>query len=186
MAGIDTKDPKVRIHPQPDMLQLRDNMKPLWAPWRMTYITSPKNENSCVFCDAQTQPDCPENLIVFRGESAFVILNRYPYTNGHLMVLPNAHTAALDSLPAETRAEIMELTSKATTVLTQIYQPEGFNVGINIGDAAGAGIAPHIHVHIVPRWSGDTNFMSAVGGTRVIPEDLEVTWHLVRDAWSES
>ncbi len=112
-----------------------------------------------------------------------MILNRYPYTSGHIMVLPYVHVPTLDELKTETRAEMIELVSKGTQVLQSIYKPEGFNVGINIGEAAGAGIEEHIHIHIVPRWMGDTNFMSAVGETRMIPEDIKDTYSRVKAAW---
>ena len=157
-------------------------MKHLWSPWRMSYIESHK-QDGCVFCQALEQEDGPENLIVTRGKTSFVILNRYPYTSGHIMVLPYVHAPTLDELKAETRAEMIELVSKGTQVLQSIYKPEGFNVGINIGEAAGAGIEEHIHMHIVPRWMGDTNFMSAVGETRMLPEDIKDTYNRVKAAW---
>lgn len=112
-----------------------------------------------------------------------MILNTYPYTSGHLMVLPYEHVPRLDALAPETRAEMMELVNKATLALTDIYEPQGFNIGINMGEAAGAGIEEHIHIHIVPRWNGDTNFMSAVGQVRVMPETLEDTFDRVKEAW---
>lgn len=160
-------------------------MKYLWSPWRMDYIKSEKNLEGCVFCKALDQPDGLENLIVFRGQSAFLILNRYPYTSGHLMVLPFLHTPALSDLDPETRAEMMEIMNKGTQVLKQIYQPQGFNLGANIGAAAGAGIEEHVHLHIVPRWKGDTNFMSSLGHTRVLPEELEETYRRVKAAWDK-
>lgn len=150
----------------------------------MTYIENSKSEEGCVFCNAQAQADSAENLIAFRGKSAYVILNRYPYTSGHLMVIPFAHVATIEALDAPTRAEMMELTSRCTTELRNIYKPQGFNVGINIGEAAGAGVLGHVHIHIVPRWAGDTNFMSAVGETRVLPESLEDTYKRVKNAFN--
>lgn len=147
----------------------------------MEYIESTDKEDGCVFCSAQAMPDGTENLIAYRGERAYVILNRYPYTSGHLMVNPFSHVSSLEELDAETRAEMMELSSQCTTMLKNIYKPQGFNMGINMGEAAGAGVPGHIHIHIVPRWKGDTNFMSAVGGTRVLPEALEVTFERVRN-----
>jgi ATP adenylyltransferase len=151
----------------------------------MEYIENNNKEEGCVFCNAQTKEDSEENLIAYRGKLAYVILNRYPYTSGHLMVNPFDHKPNLEELDPETRTEMMELTSRCTTVLKNIYNPQGFNVGANIGEAAGAGVLGHVHIHIVPRWQGDTNFMSAVGGTRVLPEALEVTYVRVKNAFSE-
>ncbi|GAB4581972.1 MAG: HIT domain-containing protein [Anaerolineales bacterium] len=159
-------------------------MNHLFSPWRMTYIQNNKPKDGCVFCHALTEADSAENLIVFRGERAFVILNRFPYTSGHVMVLPYDHQPTLEVLPPETRAEMIELTTQATRILTDIYHPQGFNVGINLGEAAGAGIEAHLHIHIVPRWVGDVNFMTAVGQTRVLPEALEETWRRVQEAWA--
>lgn len=156
----------------------------LWSPWRMAYIQSPKPENGCIFCKALQQPDGVENLIVIRGRGAFVILNRYPYTSGHLMVVPFDHVSSLDLLSGETRAEMMELTMQATRVLARVYHPEGYNLGMNLGEIAGAGIAEHLHMHVVPRWGGDTNFMSTVAQTRVLPEALEDTYHRVVNGWN--
>ncbi len=161
-------------------------MQHLWSPWRMSYITATKQEKGCVFCNALTEPDGPKNWIIARGTRAFVILNRYPYTSGHLMVLPYKHTSTLAKLDPETRAEIMELTTQVTQVLQTVYNPQGFNIGVNQGEAAGAGIAPHIHMHVVPRWMGDTNFMTAVGGTRVMPEALADTWRRIKEVWTST
>jgi len=158
-------------------------MNHLWSPWRMTYIQNHQHEDHCVFCDEPIQPDCAENLIVFRGKRAFVILNRYPYTSGHLMIVPFDHQPSLELLDAETRAELMELASQSIRVLQSEYAPQGFNLGINIGEAAGAGILGHVHLHVVPRWKGDTNFMSTLGDTRVLPEALEDTWRRIKTAW---
>jgi len=155
-------------------------MNHLWSPWRMEYIENPKDKNGCVFCNAQALVDGADNLIAHRGEFSFVILNRYPYTSGHLMVIPFVHKPNIEELDSGTRAEMMELTSRCTAVLTSIYRPQGFNVGINMGEAAGAGVKEHVHIHIVPRWMGDTNFMSAVGGTRVLPEALADTYKRVK------
>ena len=140
-------------------------------------------KQGCVFCSVLDMPDGPENGIIFRGELAFVILNAFPYTSGHLMVLPYQHCRDLADLDRDTRSEMMELTTKVSEVLAEVYHPEGFNIGINMGEAAGAGIEEHIHIHVVPRWGGDTNFMTAVGQTRVLPEALEDTYERVREAW---
>ncbi len=150
----------------------------------MEYIENSKVDG-CIFCDAPEKEDSAENLIAFRGEHAYVILNRYPYTSGHLMVVPFQHNASLEELDPQTRAEMMELTTRCMTVLRGLYRPQGFNVGINIGEAAGAGVKEHVHIHIVPRWAGDTNFMSAVAETRVLPESLEQTYQRVKNGFSE-
>jgi len=146
----------------------------------MEYIQQPhKKDEGCVFCQCLACSDGPGNLIIHRAARAFIILNRYPYTSGHLMVVPIVHRPDLDHLDKETRADLMELTNLAVRVLHNVYQPQGFNIGINLGAAAGAGILGHIHLHVVPRWQGDTNFMTTMGMTRVLPETLEDTfWRL--------
>ena len=157
-------------------------MKHLWSPWRMRYLNSPKIEG-CVFCNALDLPDGVDNMIVYRGEQSFVILNTFPYTNGHMMIIPYDHVPDLLDLDEATRAEMIELVTRASEVLREVYGPEGFNIGINMGEAAGAGVGDHIHIHVVPRWKGDTNFMTAVGETRVLPEELSETYRRVKDAW---
>lgn len=159
-------------------------MKRLWASWRMKYITKATKETGCIFCNALARSDNEENLIVVRGERAFVILNKFPYTSGHLMVAPLAHSPSLEELDPATRAEMMELSTRSMTILRKVYKPQAFNLGANIGEAAGAGVPGHVHMHIVPRWNGDTNFMSAVGGVRVLPEDLVDTYRRVTQAWN--
>ena len=158
-------------------------MNHLWSPWRMTYIEKHEKVEGCVFCNAQAKADSAENLIALRGKLAYVILNRYPYASGHLMVIPFEHVSNLEELNAKTRAEMMELTSQCMSVLRKVYKPQGFNMGANIGEAAGAGMPGHVHIHIVPRWAGDTNFMSTLGETRVLPESLEVTYQRVREGF---
>jgi len=160
-------------------------MNYIWSPWRMEYIESNKEEG-CVFCSAQEKEDSAENLIALRGEHAYVILNRYPYTSGHLMVVPLDHKPNFEDLDPQTRAEMMELTSRCMTVLRKVYHPQAFNMGANIGEAAGAGVKLHVHIHIVPRWQGDTNFMSVLGETRVLPESLESTYQRVRNGFLEA
>ena len=161
-------------------------MKYLWSPWRMKYIQKQIKVDGCVFCNVQDMPDNEENLIVYRGALAYVIMNRFPYTSGHVLVIPYMHEGNLEVLDEATRAEMMELATKTMSVLRGIYNPQGFNFGANIGEAAGAGIAPHVHLHIVPRWNGDTNFMSSLGETRVLPEALEETYRRVRAGWEKS
>ena len=160
-------------------------MNHIWSPWRMNYIENHEKQEGCVFCNAQAKADSAENLIAFRGKNAYVILNRYPYTSGHLMVVPFTHISNLEELNAEIRAEMMELTTQCMGVLNRIYKPKGFNMGANIGEAAGAGVLGHVHIHIVPRWPGDTNFMSALGETRVLPEALEDTYQRVRNEFEK-
>jgi len=160
-------------------------MKHLWAPWRKNYIENHGKADGCVFCLAQAKADGAENLIAFRGEHAYVILNRYPYASGHLMVVPLAHKSDLEQLDAPTRAEMIELAAQCMTILRKIYNPKGFNMGANIGEAAGAGVKEHVHIHIVPRWIGDTNFMSVLGQTRVLPETLEDSFRRVQDAFQK-
>lgn len=158
-------------------------MRFIFSPWRMKYIQSHKRTDGCVFCEALTHEDGPDNLILYRGEKSFVILNRFPYTSGHLMVLPYEHTSHFEDLDAPTRHEIMDLLSRTSAVLRAVYHPNGMNIGANLGVAAGAGVADHVHFHIVPRWSGDSNFMSTVGGTRVLPETLDETFARIKAAW---
>jgi len=148
----------------------------------MKYIQEGQKDD-CFFCESITQPEGVENLVVVRGKQVFAVLNLFPYTSGHLMVVPFNHVATLDKLDPEIRAELMEFTNQATCVLESVYHPDGFNLGINIGKSAGAGIVDHIHLHIVPRWEGDTNFMSSLAETRVLPESIEDTYHRVREAW---
>jgi ATP adenylyltransferase len=159
-------------------------MKHLWSPWRMSYIENHGKQEGCIFCNAQAKADSAENLIAFRGKLAYVILNRFPYTSGHLMVVPFEHKPNLEELDEAIRAELMELTSQCMTVLRKIYKAPAFNMGANIGEAAGAGVRGHVHLHIVPRWKGDTNFMSALAGTRVLPEALEDTYKRVHAGFS--
>jgi len=152
----------------------------------MVYIENPNKEENCVFCTEPDRPESDDNLVVYRGQRAYVILNRYPYTSGHLMIVPFDHQPSLEMLPPEVRAEIMELAARAIQILQNEYHAQGFNLGVNIGEAAGAGIIGHVHMHVVPRWSGDTNFMSTLVQTRVLPESLGDTCRRVRSAWDKS
>lgn len=161
-------------------------MKRLWASWRMKYISSTDKQPGCAFCEALNKEDSSENLIVHRGKNSLIILNKYPYTSGHLMVAPLAHVANIEELDAETGNEIFQLITHSTTTLKMVYQPEGFNIGANLGQAAGAGIPGHLHFHIVPRWNGDTNYMSTIGEIRVIPEDIEVTYKRIKEQLQNS
>ena len=148
-------------------------MKRLWTPWRMPYLRSEdKRSDGCIFCLKLKCSDHEEHIL-YRGETCYVTLNRYPYSNGHLMVIPNAHVNSLEDLDESTLSEMMQVVNRCLAALREVYAPHGFNVGVNLGKAAGAGIADHVHMHVVPRWTADTNFMPVVGNTRVIPELLD-------------
>ncbi len=157
----------------------------IWAPWRLEYVkdASKDIEEDCIFCAKVAEEDDEANLIVHRGERAFVILNKFPYTNGHLMVAPYEHTGALQELDPETVAEVMALAQRAMRQLEQTYSPHGYNVGFNQGKVAGAGVEHHIHMHVVPRWGGDTNFMPVLADTRVMPQTLEQSYGALRGAF---
>jgi len=146
----------------------------LWTPWRLAYVSGGGESSACVFCTAPDDENAAP-LILFRGVTCFVILNLFPYNNGHLMVVPRRHVATLGDTSPEERAEIMELTRIAEAALGEAYGPHGMNMGINLGKPAGAGVLDHLHMHVVPRWNGDTNFMTVVGQTRVLPEELPAT-----------
>jgi ATP adenylyltransferase len=157
----------------------------LWSPWRYEYIASNDAANTqssgCVFCSLRDDPDRDqENFVIHRASYNFVVLNIYPYISGHLLIVPYQHVSELDAASRETTDELMDLTKRSQTALRDAYQPAGFNIGMNLGRAAGAGVVDHIHIHILPRWIGDTNFMSTVGNTRVIPEDLTTTYEKLR------
>jgi ATP adenylyltransferase len=151
----------------------------------MKYMMNQEKSDECIFCRALKQTDGPENLIVMRGKKAFVILNRFPYTTGHVMIVPYAHTDTIEGLEVEARAEIMERMTDMMILLRELYNPQAFNIGANIGSAAGAGIAGHVHLHVVPRWAGDTNFMSTIGETRVLPEELDETLRRIMERVAE-
>ena len=154
-------------------------MDHLWTPWRYAYVTGADQKAACIFCEAPKESD-QKALIVHRGEHCYVILNAYPYTNGHVMVVPIAHLDELDKLPADAANEMMALTQRMEKVLHSLYRPDGINLGMNIGKAAGAGVAGHIHMHVLPRWVADANFLSVIGETRVLPEELDATWERIR------
>jgi ATP adenylyltransferase len=158
-------------------------MDRLWSPWRLRYVTSTGDARECVFCTA-VSADETASLVVHRGRDCYVILNLFPYNSGHLMVVPRRHIATLSSATREERCEMMDLTQLAERALTEAYRPQGLNVGMNLGRSAGAGIVDHIHVHIVPRWNGDTNFMTVVGEVRVLPEDIAETARRLREAFA--
>ena len=154
----------------------------LWTPWRYRYIAEVRNAVGCIFCNLPAANQDDETLIILRGAKNFIILNRYPYTSGHVMIAPFAHTADFAGLDPETAAEMMSLAQRVQAALDNIYHPDGFNLGMNLGRAAGAGIADHLHLHLLPRWSGDANFMSTIGETRLEPEELSTTYAKLRKA----
>ena len=154
----------------------------IWAPWRLPYVkdASKDSDAECIFCAKPAEDDDEANLIVHRGERCFVILNLFPYTNGHLMVAPYEHLAKLQELRAETTAEMMALAQRAIVVLEEKYDPHGYNVGVNQGRVAGAGYEGHIHLHVVPRWAGDTNYMPVLADTRIMPQSLEQSYKALK------
>jgi len=159
--------------------------KPLWAPWRMQFIEAPK-ATGCIFCQLpalEGEESDRRNLLVHRGPRSFTMLNLFPYNNGHVMVIPRAHVASLEALPPEDFADLHEELRRATAVIRAVYRPEGMNVGMNLGKVAGAGIADHLHYHVVPRWGGDTNFMPVLGDTKVMIEHLDESWKRIRDGF---
>jgi ATP adenylyltransferase len=152
----------------------------LFSPWRYAYITGASQPGECVFCALLQAQNDAQNLIVYRGQSCFVMLNAFPYTSGHSMVVPYEHVDELQKLARPAADEMMALTQKLEGALRELYRPDGINLGMNVGKAAGAGIAGHIHMHVLPRWFGDTNFMTAIGETRVLPEDLQTTYQRLK------
>jgi ATP adenylyltransferase len=161
-------------------------MDHLWSPWRYQYVQREKTGDGCVFCGAAASGRDEENLVVYRARKNYIILNLYPYSSGHLMVVPYEHLDTLQGASEETLEEMMLLVQRSQRHLLEVYRPPGFNLGMNLGESAGAGIAEHIHMHVLPRWPGDTSFITTVAETRVLPEDLGVTWRKLRDAFSGS
>lgn len=160
-------------------------MENLWAPWRMEYIKSDKTAGECIFCQKPKQDNDLQNLILYRGSTAYVIMNYYPYNNGHLMVVPYRHLSDFTELTSVERVEVMELVGDSIQVLRKDMGPQGFNFGANLGKIAGAGIAEHLHFHVVPRWGGDTNFMPVVGHTKVVSEALFDTCRRLQQIFTE-
>lgn len=158
-------------------------MDRLWSPWRYRYVSGGSGSGGCIFCDKPRAGNDEENLILHRGECNFVLLNLYPYTNGHIMIAPFEHVATLEDAREETALEMMRLARKAATILRTAYNAPGMNIGMNIGECAGAGVAGHIHLHMLPRWPADANFMTTIGETRVMPEDLTDTYAKLRTGW---
>ena len=158
----------------------------LWTPWRYNYVTNTDKASGCVFCEVLQEPDDEKARIVYRGTHCFIILNTFPYTSGHVMVVPYAHLDELQKLPPDVAQEMMALSQRMEGVLRELYRPDGVNLGMNIGKAAGAGVAGHIHMHVLPRWVADANFVSVVGETRILPETLDVTWRRMKEAFGGS
>ena len=154
----------------------------LWAPWRLEYIRGPKAEE-CIFCRALESDDDEAHFVVHRGERCFVLLNAFPYNNGHVMIAPYEHEPTIEPLDGSVLLEMMELARRSATALRDVYRPEGFNYGINQGNVAGAGIEEHVHMHVVPRWGGDTNFMPVIGNTDVLPQSLADSWRELKEAF---
>ncbi len=150
-------------------------MERLWSPWRSQYVSSAGEDAGCIFCEARKQRDEAESAVLYRAEEVFVVLNAFPYNSGHVMVAPFRHAGELEELSPNERAELMEVTTQTVAVIREAISPHGFNIGLNLGRVAGAGVPGHLHVHVVPRWGGDTNFMPVVGETKVLPESLSDT-----------
>jgi len=159
-------------------------MDRIWAPWRMSYIKAIASEEGCVFCTAWNTEEDREKLVLERTEHSLIMLNRFPYTNGHMMAAPKRHTSDLDELSDVEMLDLMKSVRRARNLLQKIARPDGFNIGVNLGRGAGAGIEDHLHIHIVPRWVGDSNFMTVVGDIRIIPEGLMITYDMLYEALS--
>ncbi len=155
----------------------------LWSPWRYRYVSTAQPNDACIFCTAAAENRDEENYVVHRARLNFVILNRFPYTTGHLMVVPYAHVPTLEEAGTAALAELMEITREAEGRLRAVYHPKGMNIGMNLGECAGAGVAGHLHMHVVPRWPADANFMTVTGETRVLPEDLGPTYGKLVGGW---
>jgi ATP adenylyltransferase len=158
-------------------------MDRLWTPWRYSYISKAGGTPGCIFCEKAASDEDRENLVVHRAPRCFVLLNLFPYTNGHMMVAPYEHVDSLAACPEESALEMMLLARGAEEVLRKVYRPQGLNLGMNLGECAGAGVAGHIHLHVLPRWVGDANFMTSVAETRVLPESLDTTWQRLHEAF---
>ncbi|MFH1943236.1 MAG: HIT domain-containing protein [bacterium] len=167
------------------MKKNRGQVEILWAPWRIEYIENAEKNEGCVFCSLSSQSDDRKNLIVHRGAWGFVIMNRYPYNNGHLMVVPFQHTPEMASLSDDEKIELFDFLRVSQEVLREVMKPQGFNIGMNVGRLAGAGIVDHLHFHVVPRWGGDTNFMPIIGHTKIISEGLEQTWEKLKKGFDK-
>ena len=162
---------------------MEKNPQVLWAPWRKGYVIQPDKDKTCLFCRVRREKNDRKNLVLFRGKNGFLILNRFPYNNGHLMVVPNRHVREITEIKPEEASGLFSLVKIAVDGLQECLHPEGFNVGLNIGQAAGAGIVGHLHVHIVPRWTGDTNFMPIFSGIKALPDSLDTLYEELNNAF---
>ena len=185
--GSPRRRPLLNLHPAEKTPTARNRisqfMDHLWSPWRYQYVQKEKTGGGCVFCKAAAAERDEDNLVVYRARKNYIILNLYPYSTGHLMVVPYEHVDMLQYASEETLQEMILLTQRAQIRLQEIYRPPGFNLGMNLGESAGAGIAEHIHMHVLPRWTGDSNFMTTIGETRILPEELSVTWQRLNGAF---
>ena len=158
-------------------------MDRLWTPWRFSYVNKSEPTGGCIFCEKAAATNDEEEFVIARAERSFILLNIYPYNNGHIMIAPYQHVATLAEASTEAAAEMIRLAQRAEKVLREVYRPQGINLGMNIGECAGAGVAGHIHLHMLPRWLGDVSFMTSVGETREIPEELRSTWEKLAEAF---
>ena len=150
-------------------------MKVVWAPWRMEYVGSDQTNEGCIFCPGNDRTQDEKRLILYRGEWSIVLMNRFPYNNGHLLIAPLRHSSSFDSLSPDEKLDLFNMVERSMSVLREVMDPAGFNIGMNVGKVAGAGVEDHMHFHIVPRWSGDTNYMTVLGEVRIIPEHIQAT-----------
>jgi ATP adenylyltransferase len=161
-------------------------MKVVWAPWRMEYVGSDQVREGCIFCPGDDRTQDEKKLILYRGEWSIVLMNRFPYTNGHLLIAPLRHISSFDSLSPDEKLDLVNMVERSVSVLKEVMDPAGFNIGMNLGRVAGAGVEDHMHFHIVPRWSGDTNYMTVFGEVRIIPEHIRATYEKLLPFFKES
>jgi ATP adenylyltransferase len=161
-------------------------MKVVWAPWRMEYVGSDQAREGCIFCPGDDRTQDEKKLILYRGEWSIVLMNRFPYTNGHLLIAPLRHISSFDSLSPDEKLDLLNMVERSVSVLKEVMDPAGFNIGMNLGRVAGAGVEDHMHFHIVPRWSGDTNYMTVFGEVRIIPEHIRATYEKLLPFFKES
>jgi len=161
-------------------------MKVVWAPWRMEYVGSDQAGEGCIFCPGDDHTQDEKKLILYRGKWSIVLMNRFPYSNGHLLIAPVRHTCSFEFLSPDEKLDLLNMVERSVSVLNKVMDPAGFNIGMNLGKAAGAGVEDHMHFHIVPRWSGDTNYMTVIGEVRIIPEHIQATYQKLLPFFKES